>query len=56
MYGPEGPKAGHLVCLNPAGEQGWANVEDTPEWVAMTESETCGRAVMVDGSGAARFV
>ena len=56
MYGPEGPKAGHLVCLTPAGERVWANVEDPAERVAMTESETCGRAVMVDGSGAARFV
>ena len=56
MYGPEGPKAGHLVCLTPAGERVWANIEDPAEWGAMTESEICGRAVMVDGSGAARFV
>ena len=56
MYGAEGPKMGHLVCLTPAGERVWANVEDPAAWDAMTESEACGRAVMVDGSGAARFV
>ena len=56
MYGADGPKAGHLVCLTPADERVWANIEDPAELAAMTESETCGRAVMVDATGAARFV
>ncbi len=47
------PSLAHLACRLPDGRRAWANVDDPDTLHAMCEQEFCGRAVQLDGAGAA---
>ena len=47
------PSVAHLACRLPDGRRSWANIDDPDTLRAMCEQEFCGRAVRLDGAGAA---
>ena len=48
MYGADGPVIANLACLTPDGKRTWANCDELERLQDMTETEYCGKSVIVN--------